>query len=83
MSKSDKLLSQIINNPRDVRFDDLNKLLIRYGFERRQSRRGSSHYTYSHSNLVDILTIPFNRPVNVEYVKRAIDAIQKVDMSAD
>ncbi|WP_206811107.1 type II toxin-antitoxin system HicA family toxin [Paradesulfitobacterium ferrireducens] len=81
MTKFDKLYAQIVNNPRDVKFEDLDKLLMRYGFERRQPRRGSSHYNYSHPDLAEVITIPFNRPVKAVYVIQAIEALRKLERS--
>ncbi len=47
MSKREKLLEKIRNNPRAVRFEDIDLLLTQYNFIRRQPRSGSSHYFYS------------------------------------
>ena len=33
MTKLDKLFSDIVNNPKDVRFEDIDKVLKYYGFE--------------------------------------------------
>lgn len=79
MTKLDKLFAEIVNNPKDVKFEDLDKVLKYYGFERRNPKGGSSHYTYFHSSLPDILTIPKNRPIKAVYVKKAISAIQRLD----
>jgi hypothetical protein len=46
MGKREKLLTRLRNNPKGVRFEELDSLLEWYEFERRQSRRGSSHYVY-------------------------------------
>jgi len=35
MAKRDKRLEKIRNNPKDVRFEELDQLLRDYGFERR------------------------------------------------
>lgn len=78
MTKFDKLYAQIVNNPRDVNFKDLDKLLRRYGFSCRQSGKGSSHFTYYHPELPDILPIPKERPIKAVYVKQAITLIQKL-----
>lgn len=78
MTKFDKLYAQIVNNPRDVNFKDLDKLLRRYGFNCRQSGKGSSHLTYYHPELPDILPIPKERPIKAVYVKQAITLIQKL-----
>lgn len=83
MTTFDKLFAQIVNNPKDVKFEDLDKVLIRYGFVRRQSQKGTSHYNYTHQNLIDIITVPFSRPVKAVYVKEAINAIRKLERSED
>ena len=83
MTKLDKLFSDIVNNPKDVRFEDIDKVLKYYGFECRNPKGGSSHYTYFHSLLPDILTIPKSRPIKAVYVKKAISAIQQLDRSEE
>lgn len=40
---------------------------------------GSSHYTYSHHDLVDIITIPKDKPVKPVYIKKALEAFDKVN----
>ncbi|MGB9888000.1 MAG: type II toxin-antitoxin system HicA family toxin [Moorellales bacterium] len=74
MSKLEKLYQRIRNNPRQVRFDELRRILLRAGFKERQPRGGSSHYTYVKGNK--IITIPRNDPVKPEYVKEAIKALE-------
>ncbi|ABO50937.1 conserved hypothetical protein [Desulforamulus reducens MI-1] len=78
MTKFTKLYSQIVNNPKDVKFDDLDKLLRHHGFMCRKPGGGSSHYNYYHLDLPDVLTIPYNRPIKAIYVKLAIKAIQQL-----
>jgi hypothetical protein len=44
-----------------------------------QPRGGSSHYTYMHPDLPDILTVPFRKPVvKRPYVVRALAAVDTV-----
>lgn len=71
MTKLDKLFAEIVSNPKDVKFEDLDKVLKYFGFERRNPKGGSSHYTYFHSSLPDILTIPKNRPIKVSLCKES------------
>lgn len=80
MTKLNKLYSQIVNNPKDVNFDEdeLDKLLKQQGFNCRQSGKGSSHYIYYHSDLTDLLSIPKARPIKAIYVKRAIAVIERL-----
>jgi RNA recognition motif-containing protein len=79
VTKLDKLIAHIINNPKNVNFDELDKVLKHYGFNCRQSGGGSSHYVYFHSRLQDILTIPKNRPIKAIYVKKAVEAIEQLE----
>ena len=45
MSKWDKLIMQICNLSKDIRFDELRKVLESYGDEMNSPKGGSSHYT--------------------------------------
>lgn len=78
MTKYDKLYTKIVNNPKDIDFDGLDKVLRQHGFKRRQPRKGSSHYVYHHPDLPDLISIPKARPVKAIYVKDAIAAIEKL-----
>jgi predicted RNA binding protein YcfA (HicA-like mRNA interferase family) len=83
VTRSNKLYARIVNNPKDVNYEQLDKLLLKYGFERSNPGTGSSHYTYRHPELVDILTIPFKRPVKAIYVKQAIAAIKQLKQRSE
>ena len=80
MSKSDKLLQRIRNNPKNVSFSELEKLLFYYGFELRRSR--GSHHIYAHTERKELtITIPFKRPhVGAFYVKEALKQIERLDV---
>lgn len=47
MSKWDKLITRICNLSKDLRFDELRKVLESYGYEMNVPRSGSSHYMLS------------------------------------
>lgn len=83
MTKFEKLYAEMVRNPKEVKFEDLEKLIIRFGFERRKQRSGTRHFQYSHPDLTEILTIPFSRPVKSVYVKEALDAIRKLEGSEE
>lgn len=75
MSQLEKLLQKIKNNPRQVRFTELDKILTRNGFKRRQPGGGSSHYIYTKGE--DSLVVPFNQPhIKAVYVERAIKLLE-------
>jgi hypothetical protein len=76
MSKSEKLLEKIRNNPKAAPFDDLDKMLRGRGFVRRQPQSGSSHYYYTYGVLT--LSVPYKRPYIGEiYVKQALALIEQ------
>jgi len=77
ITKKEKLLEGIRNNPKTVRFDEIDKLLIDVGFERRHPDSGSSHYTYYLEDK--ILTIPYKKPyIKVIYIKMAIKLLEEL-----
>jgi len=83
MSRFEKLLLGMKQNPKNVSFEELDKVLKKCGFERRNPGSGSSHYTYAHPQLMDILTVPKSRPVKAVYVKRALQLIELLDKEGD
>ena len=44
MSKQDKLLQKIRNNPTNVKFETIQKIMLTYGFTETTPSGGSSHY---------------------------------------
>ena len=46
MPKWDKLITRICNLSKDLRFDELRKVLESYGYEMNAPRSGSGHYTF-------------------------------------
>ena len=73
-----KRREEIERNPRHVRFDDLDALLRSYGFERRQRRRGSSHFVYRLRRWH--LTVPAHRPhLRLYVVLEALAVLREID----
>lgn len=77
MSQTEKLLERFRQNPRNVRFEEMDKLLVSLGFEKRQK---GSHATYILKGQGRI-TIPFRKPfilpVYVKEVLRLLDEMTK------
>lgn len=67
MSRWDKLLSRILSLSKDMRFDELKKVLESYGYEMNAPRSGGSHYTFRRPGRNPI-TIPKHEPVKKIYV---------------
>ena len=68
MSKWDKLITRICNLSKDLRFDELRKVLESYGYEMNAPRSGSSHYTFRKQGCTPI-TIPKHEPIKKVYVE--------------
>lgn len=82
MKKTDKLLKRIENNPKDVRFEEIELVLLGKGFGERQARRGSSHYIFYHESLEKNVVIPKpHKAKNVKpvYIKKALTAIWNLE----
>ena len=75
MSKKNKLVNWIKNNPKDVRFNDLRNLLNDVGFELK--RISGSHYVFSKENTIFVIP-SHNNKVKEIYVKRVIDIIERI-----
>ena len=83
MSRWDKLLSRICALSKDIRFDELKKVLESYGYEMYAPRGGSSHCTFRKAGCQPI-TIPRHEPIKrvyVEMVKRIVE--NEVDNDED
>ncbi|MBP5262990.1 MAG: type II toxin-antitoxin system HicA family toxin [Lachnospiraceae bacterium] len=75
MSKWDKLLARITMLSKDLRFEELRRVLESYGYEMHVPKRGSSHYTFRKPGCQPI-TIPKHEPIKkvyVELVKRVVE----------
>ncbi len=76
MSRWDKLLKRILTLSKDLRFDELRKVLESYGYEMTAPKGGSSHYTFRKAGCQPI-TIPKHEPIKkvyVEMVKQVVES---------
>ena len=69
MSKWDKLLMKILSLSKDLRFNELRKVLESYGYVMNAPKGGSSHYTFRKSGCQPI-TIPKHEPIKKRYMLR-------------
>ncbi len=75
MSTWDKLLQRITSLSKDVRFAELKKILISYGYKMYTPKCGSSHYTFRKKGCSPI-TIPKHEPIKLAYVKMVKQVIE-------
>ena len=76
MSQFDKLLARIRNLDKNMRFDELRKILEYYGYTMYGPSGGSSHKTFRKPGCVPI-TIPMHEPIkraHVELVKAIVES---------
>lgn len=76
MSKWDKLLSRILSLSKDMRFDELKKVLESYGYEMNAPKSGSSHYTFCKPGKNPI-TIPKHEPIKKIYVEMVREVVEE------
>jgi len=76
MTQFQKLYDKILNNPVNVSFDELSKLMNDFGFE---VKNRSSHYTFRHPDLIEIITVK-KEPgcIKAVYVKKCLKAIKTI-----
>lgn len=75
LSKWEKLLLKIRTMSRDVRFNELKKILESYGYIAYNPSAGSSHWTFRKPGRPPI-TIPKDNPIKLTYVKMVKEIIE-------
>ena len=68
MSQWDKLLGKVCSLSKDLRFEELRRILESYGYEMRAPKGGSSHYTFRKPGCMPI-TIPKHEPIKKVYIQ--------------
>jgi predicted RNA binding protein YcfA (HicA-like mRNA interferase family) len=81
MSKKEKALAKLRSNPKNVRFEELEKVLLGLGFIKRQER--TSHMVFTYPGYKP-LTVPRRKPfLAPEYIKQALKLIDEIVLSED
>ena len=76
MSRWNKLLSRILSLSKDMRFNELKKVLESYGYEMNAPKSGSSHYTFRKPGKNPI-TIPKHEPIKKIYVEMVREVVEE------
>lgn len=76
MSKWEKLLNEIKSLSKEIRFDELKKVLESYGYVMYSPGSGSSHYTFRKPGCNPI-TIPKHEPINKTYIKMVKEVVEQ------
>lgn len=75
MSQFDKLLQRILALDKNLRFEELQKVLEHYGFVMGGPGGGSSHKTFRKTGELPI-TIPLHEPIKRAYVEKVRDIVE-------
>lgn len=73
MTKKDKLFEKIKNNPRNVRFSDLRRLLKEENFF--LERITGSHHIFRRNEYIFVIPV-HNDQVKTVYVKKVVELIE-------
>jgi predicted RNA binding protein YcfA (HicA-like mRNA interferase family) len=73
LSRKDKLLQRLLSLPKDVRFDELERVLLWSGYTLDRTR--GSHAIYIKTGH-PTLTIPIRSPVKSYLIKQVLDVIE-------
>ena len=76
MSKLDKLITKLKNNPKDVKIETIKKIADNYGLT--YSLGKGDHLNIKHPKIDYILTIPAHRPIKPIYIKKLLSMIEEL-----
>jgi ycfA family protein len=71
----EKLINRLKTNPKSASFEDLDKILVSLGYERRNS--GGSHFVYRMKGA-PTQTLPRQKPMKICYVKDTLKIYEKL-----
>ncbi len=74
MSKREKLLAKLKNNPHNVTFDQVRKLLLEQNFV--LDRVSGSHHVFKREQVTFVIPVHKNQ-VKAVYVRRVIEIIEE------
>lgn len=80
MSQWDKLIGRILSLSKNMRFEELRKVLETYGYTMNAPKSGSSHYTFRKPGCKPI-TIPKHEPIKKVYVEMVRDIVESEEVN--
>lgn len=75
MSQWEKLLHKLKKLSPDMRFEELQKILESYGYQKDAPRSGSSHVSFRKKGKA-VITIPKHKPIKKIYIKLVKDVVE-------
>ncbi len=79
MTKANKAIEKLRQNPKHVRYSELVAILTRLGFQKRQDSTSHVRFTHGHHILVIPKQKPFLKPIYVKQVTQLLDQILEED----
>lgn len=76
MTKRDKRLQKLHQNPKNVSFEDLESVMLDYGFELLRSSGSHHSFRINIQGKYHLLVVPHSRPVKTVYVREALKLIE-------
>jgi hypothetical protein len=76
MSKAEKLLEQMRENPRDWRLEDVKTVALYFSVDSRNT--GGSHYVFGVPGIPEKISVPAHRPIKPAYIRQFVALIDKV-----
>jgi predicted RNA binding protein YcfA (HicA-like mRNA interferase family) len=77
MGRKEKLLAKLRRNPKNIRPEELERVLLGLGFEKRQG--SGSHVVYKRDEYR--LTVPYKKPfLKPIYIKLALEIIDELGL---
>ena len=81
MSKKDKLIQKMRDNPKDWTLETLEVIAKRLDIQVRKS--GGSHAVFMHNDSSIVLTIPAKRPIKSIYIVKFLALINDIGAKHD
>ncbi|MBR3722908.1 MAG: toxin HicA [Selenomonadaceae bacterium] len=78
MSTFEKLIQRIKKLDKGLRFNEVKKVLLSYGYDFHFPHSGSSHATFRKTGC-DSITIPVHEPIKRIYILLVKEAIERID----
>jgi hypothetical protein len=79
MSKKEKALAKLRQNPKHVRFEELERILLGLGFKMRQDGTSHAMFVLGKHMLNIPKRKPFVKPKYVGFVLQVLDDIQELE----
>ena len=77
MSKHEKILARMWNNPRDWKIEELISIATHYEIEVRSD--GGSHHVFSHPLVPLTICVPAHRPIKPVYIRQFLSLIEQIE----